>query len=87
MDNCFNEVFPSFDPLNPEFSLDSRIIDILSSCFYFYLFSKCKNQNFKLWIQKLDNLALKSSSSLSSALIIMDASVKNNITTVTIDAS
>ena len=80
MDNCFNEVFPSFDPLNPEFSLDSRIIEIFSSCFSFHLFSKYKNQNLKLWIQKLDNLALKSSSSLSSALIVMDASVKNNIT-------
>ena len=43
MDNCFNEVFPSFDPLNPEISPGSRIIDIFSSWFSFHLFSKCKN--------------------------------------------
>jgi len=33
MDNRFNEVFPSFDPYNSEFSLGSRIIDIFPSCF------------------------------------------------------
>jgi len=31
IDNCFNEVFPSFDPLNPEFSPGHRIIDIFSN--------------------------------------------------------
>jgi len=51
MDNCFNEVFPSFDPLNPKIFPGSRIIDIFSSRFYFYLFSKYKDQNFKSRIQ------------------------------------
>ena len=32
-------------------------------------------------IQQLDNLALESSSSLSNALVIMDASVKSNVAT------
>ena len=81
MDNCFNEVFPLFDPLNPEISLGSRIIDIFSSHFSFYFFSKCKDQNFKSWIQQLDKVAFKSSSSPSSALVIIDASIKNNIAT------
>ena len=39
IDNQFNEVFPSFDPLNPEFLPGHRIIDSFSSCFSFYLSS------------------------------------------------
>ena len=81
MDNCFNEVFSLFDPLNPEISLGSKIIDIFSSHFSFYFFSKHKDQNFKSWIQQLDKVAFKSSSSPSSALVITDASVKNNVVT------
>ena len=81
MDNCFNKVFPSFDPLNPEFSLRHRIIDIFSNRFSFHLFSKCKDDNLKARIQQLDNLAIKSLSIPSHTLIIMDASVKNNSAT------
>jgi len=35
MDNRFNEVFSSFDPLNVEFSPSSRLIDVFSSHFLF----------------------------------------------------
>ena len=38
MDNCYNTVFPSFDPLNPEFSSGHRIIDIFASCFSFHFY-------------------------------------------------
>ena len=31
MDNRYNEVFPLFDPINPEFFPGSRIIDIFTS--------------------------------------------------------
>ena len=31
MENQFNEVFPSFDSLNPEFKLGDRIIDCFSN--------------------------------------------------------
>ena len=81
MDNCFNEVFPSFDPLNPEFVPGCRVIDIFSNCFSFHLFSKCKEDNFKSQIHQLDCLAIEFSSNLSYALIITDTSIKNNITT------
>ena len=81
MDNCFNKVFPFFDPLNPEFSLGHRIIDIFSNCFSFHLFSKCKDDNLKAQIQQLDNLAIEYSSIPFYALIIIDASVKNNSAT------
>jgi len=81
MDNQYNEVFSSFDSLNSEFSPGHRIIDMFSSHFSFHLFSKCSNQNLKLHIQQLDNLALESSSILSNTLIIIDASIKNNVAT------
>jgi len=47
MDNRFNEVFPSFSPLNPEQTLGCRIIDSFSSHFLFNLFSKRGNDNLK----------------------------------------
>jgi len=76
MDNHFNKVFSSFDPLNPEFSPGDRIIDCFSNCFSFYLFSKSKDQYFISHIQQLDNLAIKSSNTPSNAL---NASIKNNV--------
>ena len=79
IDNRFNEVFPSFDPLNPEFLSNHRIIDSFSSCFFFHLSSNCNDQNLKSYIQQLDNLAFESSSIPSNALIITDASIKNNV--------
>ena len=47
MDNCFNEVFPFFDPLNPELFPSNRIIDTCSNHFYFHLFNKYTSQNIK----------------------------------------
>jgi len=47
MDNHFNKVFPSYDPLNPEFAPGCRVIDTFSNCFSFHLFSKCKKDNFE----------------------------------------
>ena len=78
MNNCFNKVFSSFDPLNPEFFSKCRIIDIFSDHFSFHLFSK---HNLKVQIQQLNNLAIESSSILFCTLIIIDTSIKNNITT------
>ena len=78
MDNCFNEVYPSFNPLHPELLPGNRIIDTFSDYFFFHPFSKYKN-NIKEQIQKLDNLAIESSESPASALVITNASIKNNI--------
>jgi len=78
MDNCFKKVFPSFNSLNPEFAPGCRIIDIFSSHFSFNLFSKCNDDNLKSQIHQLD---IKSLNNLSYALIIINASIKNNITT------
>ena len=81
MDNWFNEVFPSFNPLNSEFVPGYRIIDFFPSYFLFNLFSKCNNDILKSWICHLDNMTIKSSNNISHTLIITDASIKNNIIT------
>jgi len=47
MDNCFNKVFPSFDPLNLKFVPGCRVIDTFSNHFSFYQFSKYNEDNFK----------------------------------------
>ena len=79
MENWFNKVFPSFNPLNPEFKPDDRIIDCFSNCFFFYLFRKNSDHLFKSHIQQLDNLAIKPSNTPSNTLMVTDASVKNNM--------
>ena len=81
MDNHFNEVFLSFDSLNPKFVPGVRIINTFSSHFSFYMFSKCNKDSLKSQVQQLDEIAIKFSNSSSSALVITDASIKNNIAT------
>ena len=81
MENQFNKVFLSFNPLNPEFSPGNRIIDTFSNCFSFHLFNKYISQNIKFHIQQLDKLALESSNSPLFTLIVIDANIKNNIVT------
>jgi len=79
MDNQFNEVFSLFDPLNPKFSPENKIINIFASHFSFYTFSKHNNKDLDKHIQQLDDLAIKASSIPSITLIISDTSIKNNI--------
>jgi len=80
MDNQYNKVFSSFNSLHPKLSPSNRVIDIFSNRLFFYLISECKN-NLKDWIQKLDKLAIELSGVSTQALIITNASIKNNITT------
>ena len=79
MNNQFNKVFPSFDPLNSKFTPGIRIIDCFSNWFSFHLFSKSNDQQFKSHIQQLNNLAIKLSNTPSNILVVIDASIKNNV--------
>ena len=79
MDNRFNEVFPSFDPINPEFQPSNRIINNFSNCIPFHLFSKCNNLTFKEHIQQLNTLAIEFSNTPNNTLVVTDASIKNNV--------
>jgi len=80
MDNRFNKVFSAFDPINPELQPSNRVIDIFSNCFSFHTFSRKNDPSFKSCLQQLDALAIESSTSSSTALVITDVSVKNNVT-------
>ena len=81
MDNRFNEVFSSFDSLNPEFAPGCRIIDIFSSHFSFHFFNKHSDNSFLSHSHQLDNLAIMSLEDPLHALIITNASIKNNMAT------
>ena len=79
IDNRFNKVFPAFDLLNPELQPGNRVIDTFSNRFSFHSFSRSNDPSFKSCLQQLDALVIESSSLSSNALVITDASVKNNV--------
>ena len=79
MANRFNESFLSFIPLHSEFSPGLRIINNFSDCISFNIYNKGKDD--KHCAYQLDELALESSSSPSTAIITSDASIKNDIVT------
>ena len=72
-------IFPFFDPLHQEFTFGYCVSDKFSNCFSFNLVNKKGKDN--ICAQELDNLVLQNSLS-SSALIVTDASIKNNIATL-----
>ena len=69
--------FPSFSPLHPELSLGFRIIDTFSDCFSFNLCNKDKND--KICLQQLDSMVIELFLSQSIAIIMTNASIKNDI--------
>ena len=83
--NSFNKalgIFPSFSPLNPEFSPGLRIMDEFSNCFCFNLVNKKEKEKYKTHVQELDNMVLSNSSSPQSTLVVMNASIKHDIATL-----
>jgi len=72
-------IFPSFSLLNLELNLGSRIVDIFSDQFSFNLVNR--EENNKTCFQQLDKMTLHSSSSPHTAIVVIDASIKNDIAT------
>jgi len=81
MDNHFNEIVPLFDPINSELFPSHIIIDMFSNHFSFQPLSKVANYNVTSQVQKLDRIAFKSLDSPSTVLVILNASIKNNVAT------
>ena len=75
------EIFPSFSPLNPKISPGYHIIDNFSDYFSFNLVNKKEKEINKIRTQELDDMVLCNSSLPHTALVIIDASIKNNIAT------
>jgi len=74
-------IFPSFSPIDPEFSSGSRIVDSFSDRFSFNLTNKKVENSNKKRSQELDEMVLNLSSNSHSALVVTDASIKNDIAT------
>ena len=74
-------IFPSFSPLDPEFTPGHRIIDNFSDCFSFNLVNKTEKEKNNCRAQELDEMVLRNSSILNTALVITNASIKNDIAT------
>jgi len=74
-------IFPSFSPLNPEFTPGHRIIDNFSDHFSFNLVNKTEKEKNNCRTQDLDEMVLRNSSIPNTALVITDASIKNDIAT------
>ena len=79
MANQSNKSFPSFTPLDPEFSPGCKVIDNFSECISFNICIKGNND--KSCNQELDEMVLEYSSSPSITIIASDVSIKNNVAT------
>ena len=82
MDNRFNKVFSFFSSFNHEFSSENRLINIFPSYFSFYPLNRKSNNNIKNYILKLDNLMYLSSSDPQLVVVVIDANIKNQATTL-----
>jgi len=74
-------IFPSFSPLDPEFAPDHHIIDNFSNCFSFNLANKKEKEKNNHRTQELDEIVIRNSSDPNTALVITNASIKNDIAT------
>jgi len=74
-------IFLSFSPFHQEFTPGFCLSDIFSDRFPFNLANKKEKDKDKICAQELDNMVLQISSSPNTALIVTDASIKNNIAT------
>jgi len=82
MDNRFNEIFPSFSPLNHKFLPDNRLIDIFPNHFLFHPVNRKSKSSVKTHLCKLDDTTLHSLTDPHSIIVVSDASIKNNVTTL-----
>ena len=81
MDNRFNEVFPSFDPLNIEFFPCSCLSNVYPSRFSFHSFIKHSNNNLEDCFNQLNNITIMFLLNHLHTHIISDADIMNNIVT------
>ena len=80
--NRLNSIFNSFDPFNPEFSPDNRLVDLFSNHFLFFHSDRKSVNSRKLHLRKLDEVVFNALIDHKSAIIISDVSIKNNIMTL-----
>jgi len=79
MDNRFNEIVPSFVLFSSEFFPGDRLIDKFPNHFSFHSSNRKNEESLKT---HLCNLTLQASADSQSAIVILDASIKNQVTTL-----
>ena len=77
VDEKYNKFFPSFCFFNEEFKSGNCIVDIFPDQFSFHPHL----MNIKKYMKNLDKVMFKASSNLSSTIVVLDASIKNQVTT------
>ena len=80
MNSQLNGVFSTFDPLNYVFHLGCRLINIFSSYISIHYANHSSNESKVTHCKKLNEIILKLLLDLRIVIIILDASIKNNIT-------
>ena len=75
--NKLHRIFSLFSPLDSELNPDSRVINIFQDRFTFNLANKAKNNS--ACSQQLNDITISSSISLHMAIVVSDASIKNDI--------
>ena len=79
MNNRFNEIVSSFVLFSNEFSPGDRLIDKFPNYFSFHSSNRKNEESLKT---HLCNLTLQASADSQSAIVILDASIKNQVTTL-----
>ena len=79
--NRLNSIFNSFDPFSNKFSPRNKLIDVFSSFSSFYLSNRKCAKVKKTYLIKLDELIFHVSVNLKTTIIVLDASIKNQVTT------
>ena len=79
--NRLNGIFRSFDPFNPEFSPGSRLVDLFSNRFSFFQSDRRSIDSRKSHLKNLGEVVLNALMDPHSAIIVLDASIKNNVAT------
>ena len=77
--NKSHRIFLSFSPLSIEFSPGHHVIDNFSDHFSFNLANRKGKTKDNIHAQELDEMVLQVSSSPHTALVVTDASIKNDI--------
>ena len=74
-------IFSSFSPLDPEFAPDHHIVNNFSNRLSFNLANKKEKEKNNHRAHELDKMVLQNSSDPNIALVVTDASIKNDIAT------
>jgi len=80
--NWLNKVFSTFNRLHKKLSSSFRLVDNFSNCYSFYTVNWKNTEVKNAYLCFLDKIFDNSLSNFNTVLVISDASVKNNITTL-----